>query len=242
VEERCKELEAEKQDRILKSFELKIEVNPEYHPKIIVKKGAVISKIWSDHGVQIKFAKKGDPDKHIITITGYEHNTQAARDDIMKIVNELNYTVEVKVRIDTRVHWMLIGTQGCNIRKIMEYFSVNIKFPRSIDQNRDMVTVIGAEENVLGAIEHLFNLEEEYMQDVDDAELMEIYHSISSCGEDDGSSLGHGGRVSGFVVTGGPWERHAPDTASTSEFPSFAGGGEASQSVPSPSRAWGPRR
>jgi predicted PilT family ATPase len=66
-----------------------IEVNPEYHPKIIGKKGAVISKIRSDHGVQINFAKKGDPDEHIIIITGYEQNTQAARDDIMKIVNEL---------------------------------------------------------------------------------------------------------------------------------------------------------
>ena len=66
-----------------------IEVNPEYHPKIIGKKGAVISKIRFDHGVQINFAKKGDPDEHIIIITGYEQNTLAARDDIMKIVNEL---------------------------------------------------------------------------------------------------------------------------------------------------------
>lgn len=66
-----------------------IDVNPEYHPKIIGKKGAVISKIRFDHGVQINFAKKGDPDEHIITITGYEQNTLAARDDIMKIVNEL---------------------------------------------------------------------------------------------------------------------------------------------------------
>jgi hypothetical protein len=39
--------------------------------------------------VQINFVKKGDPDEHIITITGYEQNTLAARDDIMKIVNEL---------------------------------------------------------------------------------------------------------------------------------------------------------
>jgi predicted PilT family ATPase len=66
-----------------------MEVDPEYHPKIIGRKGAVISKIRSDHGVQINFLKKGDPEEHIITITGYEQNTLAARDDIMKIVNEL---------------------------------------------------------------------------------------------------------------------------------------------------------
>jgi len=148
--------------------------------------------------------------------------------------------VKEEVRIDARVHSRLIGARGRNIRKIMEQFSVDIKFPRSTDPDPDIVTVIGAEENVLDAKEHLLNLEEEYMQDVDDEELREIYRHISSRGEDDGSSLGHGRRVSGFVVTGGPWERCAPDTASTSEFPSFAGGEEAPQSVASPSGAWGP--
>jgi len=124
----------------------------------------------------------------------------------------------------------------------MEQFSVDIKFPRSTDPDPDIVTVIGAEDNVLDAKEHLLNLEEEYMQDVNDAELRESYRPSSGRGEDDGSSLGHGGGVGGFVVKGGPWEQRAPDTASTSEFPSFAGGGEAPHNVPSPSGAWGPRR
>lgn len=89
MQERCKELEAVKQDRILKSYELKLEVIPDYHPKIIGRKGARITKIRSDHDVQINFPKKGDPAEHIITITGYEENTKNARDDIMKIVEEL---------------------------------------------------------------------------------------------------------------------------------------------------------
>ena len=70
-------------------FDFQIEVDPEYHPKIIGKKGAVISKIRTDHGVQINFPKKGEPNEHIITITGYEESTHAAKDDIMKIVNQL---------------------------------------------------------------------------------------------------------------------------------------------------------
>jgi hypothetical protein len=49
----------------------------------------VISKIRSDHDVQINFPKKGDPEEHIITITGYETNANAAKDDIMAIVDEL---------------------------------------------------------------------------------------------------------------------------------------------------------
>jgi len=49
----------------------------------------VISKIRSDHDVQIIFPRKGDSEEHIITIMGYEKNAFSARDDIMKIVNEL---------------------------------------------------------------------------------------------------------------------------------------------------------
>ena len=71
--------------------------------------------------------------------------------------------VKEEVRIDARVHSRLIGARGRNIRKIMEQFSVDIKFPRSTDPDPDIVTVIGAEENVLDAREHLLNLEEEYV-------------------------------------------------------------------------------
>jgi polyribonucleotide nucleotidyltransferase len=68
---------------------VQIEVDPDFHPKIIGKRGAVITKIRQDHDVQINFPKKGDPEEHVITITGYEQNTLAAKEDIMKIVNEL---------------------------------------------------------------------------------------------------------------------------------------------------------
>lgn len=58
--ERVKDLEQDRKDREMKSFALQIEVNPEYHPKIIGKKGAVITKIRRDHDVQITFPKKGE--------------------------------------------------------------------------------------------------------------------------------------------------------------------------------------
>lgn len=80
------------------------------------------------------------------------------------------------------------------------------------------------------------------MQDVNEAEIRESYRPSSSRGESDTSSLCQGGGVIGFVVKGGPWEQRAPDTASTAEFPSFGGGGDAPQNVPAPSGAWGSRR
>lgn len=59
VLERVKELEADRKERELKAFSLKVEVNPDYHPKIIGKRGIVISKIRAGHDVQINFPKKG---------------------------------------------------------------------------------------------------------------------------------------------------------------------------------------
>ncbi|XP_049810317.1 vigilin [Schistocerca nitens] len=238
LEERREELEKEKQDKMLKSYELKIEVDPDYHPKIIGRKGAVISKIRSDHDVQINFPKKGDPEEHIITITGYEKNAQAAKDDIMKIVNELNDLVKEEVCIDSRVHSRLIGARGRNIRKIMEQFKVDIKFPRSTDAEPNIVTVIGQEDNVIDARDHLLNLEEEYLQDVAENERPD---NRSIFGHDAEGSSSQGGSNPGFVVKGAPWEQRAPDTASTSEFPSFGGGGDIPQSV-APAGAWGARR
>ena len=82
------EFEAEKADRELKSFEVKVEVNPEYHPKIIGKRGAVITELRLKHDVQIQLPKKESADASTITIAGYEENAKAARDAILKIVNQ----------------------------------------------------------------------------------------------------------------------------------------------------------
>lgn len=60
VLERVEQLEEDRKDRELRSFAVEIEVNPDYHPKIIGKRGAVISKIRADHDVQIIFPKKGN--------------------------------------------------------------------------------------------------------------------------------------------------------------------------------------
>lgn len=68
---------------------MSVDVHPKYHPKIIGRKGAVITKIRTDHQVQIQFPERGSENESLISITGYEKNTEAARDDILKIVQEL---------------------------------------------------------------------------------------------------------------------------------------------------------
>lgn len=239
--ERVKQLEADRKERELKSFALKIEVNPEFHPKIIGRRGAVITKIRSDHDVQINFPKKGDPEEHIITITGYEENTHRAKDDIMKIVNELNDMVRETISIDSRVHSRLIGTRGRNIRKIMDEFKVDIKFPRPEDADPNLVTISGAEDSVFEAKDHLLNLEEEYLQDVVEQDYRNQFASPYSTTNESPGRTERGSN--GFIVQGGPWEQQqaAPNTASVTEFPSFRGRGEEPQASPV-AGVWGSRR
>ena len=74
----------------LKSYQLEVVVPAKYHPKIIGKRGAVITKIRQEHDVQIQFpdkANEGSSDS--IIIVGLQENAEMARDDILKIVKDL---------------------------------------------------------------------------------------------------------------------------------------------------------
>ena len=55
-----------------RSFEVSVEVNPEYHSKIIVRSGEVIKKLREDFGVKIQLPEKVTENSEIITITGLE--------------------------------------------------------------------------------------------------------------------------------------------------------------------------
>ncbi|MBN3286830.1 VIGLN protein, partial [Polyodon spathula] len=161
--ERVKELQADQEDRALRSFKLTISVDPKYHPKIIGRKGAVITQIRTEHDVNIQFPDKNDDNQDQITITGYERNAEAARDSILQIVGELEEMVSEDITLDHRIHARIIGGRGKGIRKIMDEFKVDLKFPQSGAADPNCVTVIGRPENVDEAIDHLLNLEEEYV-------------------------------------------------------------------------------
>ena len=81
--EKVKELEAEKEVKIQKSFEVTVEVNPEYHPKIIGRGGEVIKKLREDFDVQIQLPKKEAPNSEVITITGFEADANKAKEAIL---------------------------------------------------------------------------------------------------------------------------------------------------------------
>lgn len=80
--------------------------------------------------------------------------------DIIFLQNRLT---KEEVHINAAVHSRLIGSKGRNIRKIMDEYKVDIKFPRKTDPDPNIVTIKGAEENITQAKDHLLNLEEEYV-------------------------------------------------------------------------------
>uniref|UniRef100_A0A8C8MLK9 Vigilin n=1 Tax=Oncorhynchus tshawytscha TaxID=74940 RepID=A0A8C8MLK9_ONCTS len=218
--ERVKELTAEQEDRSLRSFKLTITVDPKYHPKIIGRKGAIITNIRTEHDVNIQFPDKNDDNQDQITITGYEHKATAARDAIQAIVDELEEMISEDITLDARVHARIIGARGKGIRKIMDEFKVDLRFPQPGAADPNQVFVTGRPELVDEAIDHLLNLEEEYVSTLG--------------GRERGSSKG-------FVVREAPWQtgsEKAPDMSSSEDFPSF-GAPVAATNKASP---WGPKR
>ena len=68
----------------------------------------------------------------------------------------------VEVTIDRRVHPRIIGSRGRAVRKIMDDYHVDIRFPRDSD-DPDLVTITGPEDAVYDCKDHLLNLMEEYV-------------------------------------------------------------------------------
>ncbi|XP_042368369.1 vigilin [Plectropomus leopardus] len=241
--ERVKELQAEQEDRALRSFKVTMSVDPKFHPKIIGRKGAVISQIRKDHDVSIQFPDKGDEQQDLIVISGYERNVEEARQAIQQLVAELQEMVSQDVHLDPRTHARIIGARGKAIRKLMEEFKVDIRFPQPGSDEPDKVTVTGLPETVDNAIDHLLNLEEEYMLSVTETETLAAYMKPPSrygggggAGVDDSS----GGPAKGFVVRDAPWNAagsKAPDMSSAEDFPTFGTG-----VAPKQASAWGPKK
>merc|ERR1719431_1456805 len=163
--EKLAELEAEKEEKIRNSFVVRVCVAPEYHPKIIGRKGAVITKLRDDFKVNIQLPKKEGDSQEEITITGLEENAEAAKNEILKIVGQYESMVKMEVNIDAKVHSMIIGRGGKSIRNIMEKYKVDIRLPRAGDEDPSLVVVSGDQDACEDCIDHLKIMEEDFIQE-----------------------------------------------------------------------------
>lgn len=235
ISERVKQLDEDKVERELRNFKLEVTVDPKFHPKIIGRRGAVVTKIRQDHDVHVLFPDKTSERPDLIVITGLEDKAVAAKEDILRIVQELEDLVSQDVDIDNRVHSRIIGSRGRGIHKIMEEFHVDIRFPGRESDNPNLVVITGTEDAVMDCRDHLLNLEEEFLLDVNEREYNSEHIRDSSSNSSVPQSSSEG-----FAVRGAPWS--APDTSSKDDFPDLgalaAGPTSSTSGVP----RWGPRR
>uniref|UniRef100_A0A8C2BCE1 Vigilin n=1 Tax=Cyprinus carpio TaxID=7962 RepID=A0A8C2BCE1_CYPCA len=192
-----------------------------------------VKELQAEQEDRVRCHNHPNPQSDQITITGYEQN-----DAIQAIVDELEEMISEDITLDSRVHARIIGARGKGIRKIMDEFKVDVRFPPSGAADPNLVTVTGRPEQVDEAIDHLLNLEEEYLSDVVENEAKMAYMKPS--GSTASSMEEPRGPSKGFVVREAPWasgNEKAPDMSSSEEFPSFGAPVTNARSSP-----WGPKR
>ncbi|KAF4070282.1 hypothetical protein AMELA_G00293180 [Ameiurus melas] len=157
---------------------------------------------------------------------------------LSKALLKLEEMISEDMILDSRVHARIIGACGKGICNIMDEFKVDLQFPQSGVADPNLVTVTGSPEIVVEAIDHLLNLEEEYMADVVENEARMAYMKPS--GTAAANPEEPRGPSKGFVVREAPWatrSEKASDMSSSEDFPSFGTPVAAAKASP-----WGPKR
>nr|XP_053638188.1 vigilin-like isoform X2 [Cherax quadricarinatus] len=124
IREKMHQLKEEESDQKAGSFRLQVEVDPEYHPRII-------GKIENKHNVTIQFPPFSDVKKNIITITGFKKNVHDANAAILALTREWHKMVTHTIQIDSRLYYLV---RGRTVKKVMEKFKVTIKGAREYVQ------------------------------------------------------------------------------------------------------------
>ncbi|GAV00143.1 hypothetical protein RvY_11033 [Ramazzottius varieornatus] len=237
MEEQVAALDKQKEERALRSYRVEMRVDPKYHFKLIGRGGVEVNKLRKDFDVEVQFPRDSDgPDNaDRIILLGYEDKAKAARDKIQSIIDAESNKVILEVMLDSRIHNRIIGGKGLAIRKFMDKFKVDVRFPRREDDNPNLVVITGdTEEAVYDAETELKRLEDDYLDQVADNSALSRYHAPSRYNEDSGDRPNNG---SGFVIQGAPWQKHnghsasdgnadmaVPSSGDTQEFPSLGNG------------------
>uniref|UniRef100_A0A7I5E6T0 Vigilin n=1 Tax=Haemonchus contortus TaxID=6289 RepID=A0A7I5E6T0_HAECO len=164
IREKVAEFEAQAEDRRLRSFQLVIDVPAEYHQRVIGPKGATVNALRAKHDVQISLPR-GDEKCDQITIQGYEAAARACAAEIDEMIEEIRSMFTQEVSIDAGFHPRMIGVRGKNLKKLMEDFGVEIRFPRDAADPNLVIIAGKSEDAVYDCIDHLRIEEEEFLVD-----------------------------------------------------------------------------
>lgn len=127
-------------------------IPPKYYNSIIGAGGKLISSIIEECGnVSIKFpTTESNSDK--VIIRGPKEDVEKAKAQLIELSNERqqsSYTAEVRAK--PQHHKFLIGKNGASIKEIRDQTGTRIIFPGNNDEDKEVITIIGKEENVLAA-------------------------------------------------------------------------------------------
>ncbi|KRZ09939.1 Vigilin, partial [Trichinella zimbabwensis] len=225
IKQHVAQLEREVKDRELKSFALQLSIPCALVPKLIGIKGREIQRLRSKYDVLISVPQqRADDGDTEVTITGYEENATNCKKEIETMVADYKSLCTQEIALDCRVHNRIIGQRGKNVKRIMEQYQVEIRFPRQADQNPNLVTVCGkVEDSVFDCIDHLRNLEEEYLQDIVDRYA---YRDPMRMAEENTTAQ----HQPAIEIVNAPWQRTqtddelskpVPDVENMQEFPSM---------------------
>jgi len=197
----------------LASFTVTVHVPVSYHARIIGPRGSNIEMYRKKYGVRVNVPQEArgtennNVDEHI-TVQGMEDRALECKAEIEQMIVDLESMCREELHIDASIHSRIIGGGGKGIKKIMDTYNVEVRFPRDGDADPSLVTVSGTkEEAVLDAVDHLRNLEEEYMQDHVERHAYEHKAASTKAPKVEQSS---------FQIKNAPW-----DMNSASDFPTM---------------------
>jgi len=239
------ELEATKAERELRSFKVTLEIEPQFHQKLIGKGGANITQLREAHDVQVDFPnrkkKLSDEDAKKVVIIGLQENAEAAGAEMSAQAEKFAGMKTLVLNLIAGCHRKIIGSGGSKIKELQTKHDVRIMLPRD---GGEKVLIEGSEEGCLDCQEDLLDIEEEWEQE--EEEYAERRGEKAEAGEKIDPSLSkyvkprYAEQERQAKTVNKPFKMaNAPWQGTTKAFPGLGGKAAASQVVSGP---WGGKR
>ncbi|KAF9432758.1 hypothetical protein BGZ76_010364 [Entomortierella beljakovae] len=166
--------EETKHHQVMNSYTVNFDIPATASPHVIGKGGANINKLTEQF--QVKFdlndrtggddkKKKSGNETMEVTIQGVKKNVEAAKENVLKLVEQIADATVAKLDIPVAHHSALIGAKGHYVRRLEEKYGVRIQFPKAAELQEEedksklnVVLVSGGKKGVKGAKEELLEL------------------------------------------------------------------------------------
>ena len=239
LKERVNGLEQEKEDRILRSFKMTVNVNPLLQRKFMSRNWAEANRIMKKYDVNLTFPRKGQAEDEVV-ITGYEAKCLEAKEEIERVAGPIESQFVLDIPIDRRLIPRLMGTKGRNLHELMDEFKCEIIVPSNNEGDIANIQLVGPEDNIYLCRNHIEVMQEDALLD-----LPPLKKTLTDSLEGEENANGRRGGIKfqlpngdspkgkgkksggpGYVLKDAPWSagsgKNAPDLGSSHEFPAFA--------------------